>query len=729
MNKTIAKYMALPMLLSLAFFSCATDESDLPMTDTEGLYITPQVAGSTATRAVAGDNALNENALSHIDVFIGKNGDFTTFHKRFSGSLATTEGRLRIAGQDWKNTFPSTGYDIYLIANATEDLSSITSLSTLKAKTQTDTDIYKTYSATDNSSKTFLMDGVYSGWTPSAAESDIVTVEMNRAAAKIVVNFTLSNDMTTKYATGSAQWKYSNYATTAAVLASGQGTLAAGTATTGNTSLSGSSSGTITTYSDPCAWTGSDDAPYLLVNVPLTNKSDNTVKAQNWYRIPVRDVNTTASDGKQLDRNHIYYVNAVIASEGSSTEIANDQDVLLKYNVIDWATENIDVDAAHTDYLFVTPTLVYMRNIATDNSIDYYASGDIEVVNKEVYYYDENGAKQTYTDASLVTLTPTPSSTGSTNGSIAVSSPIPDETHAGSGTASNLSAGKFTVRFIKFRVRLKSNTSKYQDVLIKQYPLEYIQNIAGWYSTRTTSGWIDWQTDQTTHTTKKTWMDYTNIGDRYYSSTYGYYYSPTGMFVAKVSSADNAQIYAYYDKSSYSYNTTIYNATAYQNTSLIGLGYNVTFEGLKNNHMYVIQIASTSDKYTISHPNINSSTHLSNDDVASPAFMLASQLGGVTTFSSASAAATHCSTYREVDRNGKKYDGWRLPTPSEIGVIVDYQKTSSGAPITAVLTGHYYWTLDGGKTDTGYTDNTNTSVRCVRDLTPAEVAELDKNKQ
>lgn len=141
--------------------------------------------------------------------------------------------------------------------------------------------------------------------------------------------------------------------------------------------------------------------------------------------------------------------------------------------------------------------------------------------------------------------------------------------------------------------------------------------------------------------------------------------------------------------------------------------------------MYVVQITKTSDKYVIAHPTMKA-TGLSDDDVVSPAFMLASQLGTVTTFSSGTDAANHCKTYKEVGTDGTEYTGWRLPTQSEIGVIINFQNEDN-APMDVVLLRYYYWAADGKKAYNKYgTGSTNNYfVRCVRDLTEDEIQQLE----
>ena len=149
--------------------------------------------------------------------------------------------------------------------------------------------------------------------------------------------------------------------------------------------------------------------------------------------------------------------------------------------------------------------------------------------------------------------------------------------------------------------------------------------------------------------------------------------------------------------------------------------------------MYVIQISSTSDEYVLGRPFVNETTHQSQDDVVSPAFMIASQLGAVTTFGSATDAATHCSRYMEVTEDGVRYTGWRLPTPSEIRVITGYQYGTINnitipedyRVLTPVLTGRYYWSLSGELILTRTSNQNGNYLRCVRDLSAAEVEELN----
>lgn len=259
-------------------------------------------------------------------------------------------------------------------------------------------------------------------------------------------------------------------------------------------------------------------------------------------------------------------------------------------------------------------------------------------------------------------------------GKIAINSPIPQN------------------RFSKYIVlTLENAEGKQATVKYKQSPLIETQNFFGDYSSRSKDGWAY----------------RTAAGQNVYNS---YTYDYNGGYQAKY--YENSYIRSFYDDTS--------------------------FDNLKNNRMYIIQVSSTKDsKYNIAHPNIDKSTGYTNDEVVSPAFMIASQLGAVRSADfNQSRAKTHCETYREVKKeNGKQviYDGWRLPTKTEIQFIVDFQQESyknnkgkTKQPIKPVLEGANYYTLNNETVATGVESGNEVFVRCVRDLTPAQVEELDK---
>ena len=157
-----------------------------------------------------------------------------------------------------------------------------------------------------------------------------------------------------------------------------------------------------------------------------------------------------------------------------------------------------------------------------------------------------------------------------------------------------------------------------------------------------------------------------------------------------------------------------------------------SFTNLTNPQMYVIQLTSTSDEYAIGKPVLDGN-YQSQDNVCSPAFMIASQLGAVSGGAyTATTAAEHCGTYMEVGDDGTRYVNWRLPTKAEIETIIKYQTegvASYGVTMVRVLAGRYYWALDGNSYQAYASGTNNTFTRCVRDLTMEEVNKLNKTKE
>ena len=227
-----------------------------------------------------------------------------------------------------------------------------------------------------------------------------------------------------------------------------------------------------------------------------------------------------------------------------------------------------------------------------------------------------------------------------------------------------------------------------------------------------TGDWVDWD-NRASHSPART-----------YTITYRSGNNSAGTFNAKV--MQDGTMYAITERSSDNNYTTVTGSA----------------ETLTNNHMYVIQISSTSADYVLGRPYINQSTHQSQDNVVSPAFMIASQLGAVLPFTGnrgPANAATHCSQYMEVAQDGTRYSGWRLPTEAEISVITGYQYGDIGGVtipsryqvLIPVLTGWKYHSLSGNPVianpDAQYDVHANTEsyLRCVRDLSAEEVERLN----
>lgn len=688
-NTTLA-LMALTMGLSLV--GCAED-SELIYQGAQQLSVKPLILANKVSRATtASDANLNEDKLYNFNIKMFGEYNECKVDKTFTGGLKSGEEKV-IAQKNWKvdnDLQEGNTYSVKSVANATGS-----------GDVQTDEDIWKPYDATSNSSKMFLMSSEQN-YQVTKEPTQTIPVNLARAAAKIALTIHVDVE---GYTAGQAKWQLKNYNAKTTIFGSNtESELKDGEMVE---TQGGSGEYTVTTYSYATQWNDDTKAPAIYLQVPLTADGNTEM---NYYKIPVRDPKATGEDAKKLNRNTIYTIDAKINNKGGSSEIGYITAGKVVYDVLPWSDGGTtDIDA-NTSYLMVTPKVVYMKNVDEDMSVTYKSSSPVNIVSKKVYYIDNEGNTEVYSEGYKETIIkkekvwvsgflgigghyeyrvkeeipfyPYPTKMELQNekdgvnlgGKIAINSPIPQN------------------RFSKYIVlTLENAEGKQATVKYKQSPLIETQNFFGDYSSRSKDGWAY----------------RTAAGQNVYNS---YTYDYNGGYQAKY--YENSYIRSFYDDTS--------------------------FDNLKNNRMYIIQISSTKDsKYNIAHPNIDKSTGYTNDEVVSPAFMIASQLGAVRSANfNQSRAKTHCETYREVKKeNGKQviYDGWRLPTKTEIQFIVDFQQESyknnkgkTKQPIKPVLEGANYYTLNNKTVATGVESGDEVFVRCVRDLTPAEVEELDK---
>ena len=682
-RKSVQGLMLLTFGLTMA--GCSAQDDFFTETSSESLSIKPSVTEATVSRAVASDIDLREAALDNLYVKIfDKEYKEQSVNKKFDSNLQSNKKEILRQG-NWKvdlNLQENKDYFVYSIANANEDLTQVNSLADLEKKVQTDEDIWKPYSS-DNATKNFLMTA-NSDWTVSKEPIQTIESKLTRAAAKIVVN--LKINVEGYEVVGVPTWQLLNYNTQTTLF--GPNTAKSIASMSETETMAKTADGyQLVTYSYATSWDNNASAPQAKIKVMLKKKGEET-PVDYYYSIPVRDPKETNS----LKRNYVYTANATVTSLGSSSDITYGDAMDLVYDVQKWTKgEETTINAGDQKYLLVSPTFMIMKNQRFDNStIKFYGSGKCTVETVEIYYYDKNGKKQScsgsqYFDASA--------QYADGHGE------LEDQGTIVIGDAKNTTNDfvPLSVKYIKIKVTCEGVKDPVY-VTIKQYPLEYIQGIAGWYSTKSIDGWIDWQRDQASHYPRKTSSD--------------------DNFKAKVKEERDTQIYEYVDWGLGSYSATKRGKT-----------------GKSNNRMYVVQITNTpqNSKYKIGHvTNIDKNTKLSSEDVVSPAFMLASQLGTVTAFTDENDgknASEHCDKYIEVRKDGKQYTDWRLPTASEIGVITNYQYNKNQNVIDVVLAGGSYWALNG-KQVTANTNNYNKGyVRCVRDLSPAEVKELENKNE
>lgn len=706
-RKSVQGLMLLTFGLTMA--GCSAQDDFFTETSSESLSIKPSVTEATVSRAaVASDKDLREAALDNLYVKIfDKEYQEQSVNKKFDRNLQSN--KKEVLGQgNWKvdlNLQENKDYFVYSIANAKEDLQQVNSLADLEKKEQTDEDIWKPDSS-DNATKNFLMTA-NSLWTVSKEPTQTIDSKLTRAAAKIVVN--LKINVEDYEVVGVPTWQLLNYNTKTTLFGPNTAkSIASMSETEKNETMAKTAADgyQLVTYSYATSWDNNASAPQAKIKVKLKKKGEKT-SVDYYYSIPVRDPKETMS----LERNYVYTANATVTSLGSSSDITYGDAMNLVYDVQKWTKgEETTINAGEQKYLLVSPTFMIMKNQRFDNStIKFYGSGKCTVETVEIYYYDKNGKKQSCSGSQSFKAS---AQYADGHGE------LQDQGTIVIGDANNTTNDfvPLSVKYIKIKVTCEGVKDPV-DVTIKQYPLEYIQGIAGWYSTKdelntyettfwgdrytgTTVG-IDWQKDRTLHPNEKG--------------------SEDDHFFAKVKEPGDTYIYGYYDE--YDKKNKKYKATKYENNSI---------KGQYNNRMYVVQITNTpqNSKYKIGHvTNIDPNTKQSQEDVVSPAFMLASQLGTVLPFDDGVDASEHCDKYIEVNTDGEKYTNWRLPTASEIGVITKYQYNNKQDVIDVVLAGGSYWALNGKEVKTNNGNSSTRYVRCVRDLSLEEVKALENKNE
>lgn len=664
-NTTLA-LMALTMGLSLV--GCAED-SELIYQGAQQLSVKPLILDNKVSRATtASEASLNEDKLYNFNIKMFGEYNECKVDKTFTDGLEKGKEKV-IAQNNWKvekDLQEGNTYSVKSVANATGS-----------GDVQTDVDIWKPYDATSNSNKMFLMSSEQN-YQVTKEPTQTIEVNLARAAAKIALTVHVNVE---GYTAGQAKWQLKNYNAKTTIFGSNTETeLKDGEMVEAQ---GGSGEYTVTTYSYATHWDDDTKSPAIYLQVPLTADGNTEM---NYYKIPVRDPKATGEDAKKLNRNTIYTIDAKINNKGGSSEIGYITAGKVVYDVLPWSDGGTtDIDA-NTSYLMVTPKVVYMKNVDEDMSVTYKSSSPVTIVSKKVYYIDNEGNTEEYSEGYVETygrdkFYPYPTKMELQNGKIVIKSPIPRN------------------RFSKYIVlTLKNAEGKDAIVKYKQSPLIETQNFEGQYSSRSKDGWVS--PENPGGTSRDIYKEYYgwlgNVVD------YGYAY-----YARHIDKNNKTKLIEYYSGKPAS--------------------------GIDNNRMYIIQVSSTKNStYNIAHP-IAGADGYSTDNVVSPAFMIASQLGAIyTNYLNKEDAPGHCKTYREVDVNGKKYDNWRLPTAAEIKFIADFQKESfrtndneEKKPIKTVLTGQYYYTMDGESIDTGMS-KAGTAIRCVRDLTPEEVDKLDK---
>ena len=728
----------------LAFPSCIKDTYIPDRTGGEGDSIILDIASETLP-LMKSEASGAEIAVDHLDVLIFEENGAYRWHERITSLNGSREGTVTLSAKREDFTAKS-GYWVYLVANssyAAADFDNI-DLNGLRSMVEKTEYIHLTGwqgSQTLTVPKNFLMDGVaYPGDEAEPANPGTVVlndgvaandtelkVTLRRAAAKIVVKIAKGEqvEFTDK---GNAGFYLSNMPWTTSVVSGVDAPAELDTPeifTARGTQFYDWTAGeiTVTTYAYAHEWADAsalENELRLVVNIPLkynpeTSADDESagVYEDSYYQIPV-------SRDKILERNTCYEVRVTVNTPGAtnpSEPVTLDE---IEYEVVDWTEKTINVGGEIEDaaYLSLNRYELELHNIEDDaTSLVFASSSPVSVTVNRVWYIDKFGQESDVQYENVVDSDNVPCITvaaeSGLNGNLTIHSDLPTNN---------------TIRYIELTVSNEDYIDR--TVVIRQYPLEYITNVQGWYSYRDDFGGTTYELLNGQDVSGKEFSnrisprtvacDWNNgRWEMHDEPTYDYYIWTSSYFFASKfaeQNSDGTSVISYYIWNERTSGGRFNRRYSYNVSSAADGG---TLDGLDNARMYHVQITSSSAEYTLGRPRITdgkTDPGEDNAELVSPSFMIASQLGAVLAAESVEQAASHCEQYVEVDENDNVYDNWRLPTEAELKIIMDFQYAENAA-MDEVLSGSRYWSASGRVTNGHVSYNPDDgAIRCIRDV-------------
>ena len=723
--------------LSALFFSCQTkEEMNVPMNESIVLNLS-----SGLTKA---DHSSTEAFVNHIDVFIFESVSGAPATGKYYGRYVVNNASSLTLDAQRSDFLQTKKYFVYLVANSVveeSEFATYTDHNALLNKIQEDRNLHLTGLNITNAPKHFLMDalakdenGSYPVQLNNGNPSDdtILSAQLKRAAAKVVINVTASSKvefMPYTIAEGSEGGLYyiRNLPYQTYLLAEAKNAEDI-TAEVRNTSKSDSEYFTwspetdnknvsLTTYVYPHSWSNTsilEEETCVVMNLPLKYTDDlgnEHIYHNSWYKIPM-------TDDKMFERNNYYEVNITINRPGAIAESTPVDVEDVYYTVADWVPVLVNVGGeTRPNYLQLNTNHVDIYNENSDETSLRFASSTPIPANGitllEAYYYnylDKRVDIQTNDTYRIYSQIKATAQQNVLNGNITINSPFYSATQDYHSNA---------IRYLKFRVQNSSGQTA--EFTVAQYPTLYITNELGAYSYRSDFGGTTYEQRGNPNYSAVNW----DSGSWSYAQqgSINSYFFASKFVNGNANSSGNYDIEVYYWPSSGNRRT-------------------VTDGTFNNPRMYHVHVTATSADYIVAKPRLDADgfteSSLENTKLVSPSFMIASQLGATNIPSSGGGfggsfggsikelpggidqAKRHCELYVEVGADGQVYDDWRLPTAAEIDIIIKHQHASDA--MAEVLSGSRYYCAynieSGQPIHTKSSEGGNSGschVRCIRD--------------
>ena len=767
------------------------DWNDTPNNDDDGNITLYFDTSDVMTRAEVEDNEYESfMSHIDVVVYEYNNGDYTPFHYERINVSDTPDGRTSIAKtkKDFKEMGE---YRFFVIANSTLDSSvyydkngNLISYEEFRWLDQTDEYIYLSGiefgGHNSRYPQMFLMDGIaYMGNSepttagniiinkPETDEDVTIKVTLRRAAAKVQITITPGNDVTftKELMAKSLGYMIRNLPIRTTLSAEGgsggyprndQGAnpywkssimsqspyfemipMEDGSGNVVNYKMK------LTFYTYSHTWLRDqafERGTSVVMMLPLIH--DGVVYENNYYQISFSKNEISGDNSYHLIKRNTYYDLRIVLNTPGAEDFNEPEEIKnIKYFTAPWEKMDLPVSGESTvKYLKVNKEKIYMYNVSDDSSSLYFSSSSpvtIKFVSGSAYYYNKFNVKTTLANNKVnISASTEP---GSTSGNISVHSDIPTNN---------------TILYFQLKVTNKEGLSEI--VNVEQYPLIYITNGLPWYSYRDdyyyrTSGGHSWGNTSSGTTSGDLPTTYQYAGDHIVS-------------IANINSVDvNTRTIKYTYTSAAPGNNQGWTASKVRGNAS-GNNYAIKYyyftrrgsswsknEASCETHNvrnYHVRMMASSGDYTLGRPALDEYGFTAGDEenskLVSPSFVIASRLGAVlSTYSGLSnmsndkkliVFADHCKNYVEVDdvNDDKKnpvvvYDNWRLPTESELKIIMDIQGTNgqNADAIDFLLNGGYYMSASGPVFNHKNNDSTDeladpwkatgVAIRCVRD--------------
>ena len=518
---------------AVLFFTACDKEYDILDSNATGdgnSIILDLSSGSLpVSRAVNTEATGAEIRVNHIDVLIFDENGSKKHHERIGGS-DTGNGTIVLSAK--RSDFEvNAGYEVYLIANSTADVSVFAAddfdMTKLRQLEQTDRDIHMTgCPEAENVPQAFLMDGIAHLDGSTATEVILndgnmsndtkLKATLRRAAAKLVIKINKGQFVEFDNSISGAGYYLRNLPYSTSVLTGVNAEAALHTtALTRNNYFNWTQETedgpytliTVTAYAYAHSWDNAsslEKETRLIVNIPmytiLHNEQDDYVDESgtvvedpvkvhhenSYYQIPV-------CEGTALERNTCYEVSLALNVPGGTDPSEPVELGPINYSVREWDEQTIDIggETDRPEYLTLNEEEFEMHNIDEDyTTLQFSSSSEVKSEITKVYYINKFGQEQaltaipntdnewgvrggstynpTWTNRCTIRITPDEG----ISGSIDVFSDVPENN---------------AVRYIEFTVT--NETGQSRSVTVAQYPLTYITNVEGHYSYRDDFGW------------------------------------------------------------------------------------------------------------------------------------------------------------------------------------------------------------------------------------------------